>query len=62
MIGKTMLGLFLTIGLFTIPAFAESETILSPHQQFQNGIPLEQIQCRDSKILKVTLKKSLELA
>lgn len=38
-----MLGLFLTIGLFTIPAFAETETILSPHQQFQNGIPLEQI-------------------
>ena len=55
MIGKTMLGLLvLAIGLSPIPAFAESETILSPHQQFQNGTPLEQIQCRDSKILMET--------
>ena len=49
---KTMLGLVvLAIGLSTIPAFAESETILSPYQQFQNGTPINQIQCRDSMIL-----------
>ena len=51
MIGKTMLGLFLAIGLFTIPAFAEIDT---PYKQFNEGIPLEQIQCRDSKILMET--------
>ncbi len=33
-----------------IPAFAESDTI-SPHQQFKNGTPINQIQCTDSKIL-----------
>ncbi len=55
MIGKTMLGLvILAIGLFTIPAFAETETILSPHKQFQNGTPLQEIQCRDSKVLMET--------
>ena len=49
---KTMLGLVvLAIGLSTIPAFAESDTILSPHQQFKNGTPINQIQCTDSKIL-----------
>ena len=49
---KTMLGLvILAIGLSTIPAFAESETILSPYQQFKNGTPINQIQCRDSMIL-----------
>ena len=49
---KTMLGLVvLAIGLSTIPAFAESETILSPYQQFQNGTPINQIQCTDSMIL-----------
>ncbi len=46
MIPKTVL--VLAFGLFTIPAFAETET---PYKQFQNGTPLEQIQCRDSKIL-----------
>ena len=53
MIRKTMLGLVvLAIGLSTIPAFAESETIiLSPHQQFQNGTPINQIQYSDSKVL-----------
>ena len=49
---KTMLGLVvLAIGLSIIPAFAESDTILSPHQQFKNGTPINQIQCTDSKIL-----------
>ena len=53
MTGKTMLGLVvLAIGLSTIPAFAESETIiLSPYQQFKNGTPINEIQCKDSKIL-----------
>ena len=49
---KTTLGLVvLAIGLSIIPAFAESETILSPYQQFKNGTPINQIQCSDSKIL-----------
>ena len=48
MIMKIMLGLFLVIGLSTIPAFAEIDT---PYQQFSNGTPINQIQCRDSMIL-----------
>ena len=46
---KTMLGLIiLAIGLSIIPAFAEIDT---PYQQFKNGTPINQIQCRDSMIL-----------
>ena len=46
---KTMLGLIiLAIGLSIIPAFAE---IATPYQQFSNGTPINQIQCRDSMIL-----------
>ena len=46
---KTMLGLIiLAIGLSIIPAFAEIDT---PYQQFSNGTPINQIQCRDSMIL-----------
>ena len=46
---KTMLGLVvLAIGLSTIPAFAEIDT---PYQQFGNGTPINEIQCRDGKIL-----------
>ena len=51
MIGKTMLGVILAIGLSMVPAFAEIDT---PYKQFQNGTPLEQIQCRDSKVLMET--------
>ncbi len=49
MTAKTMLGLVvLAVGLGTIPAFAEIDT---PYQQFSNGIPIQEIQCRDSKVL-----------
>ena len=54
MITKTMLGIFLAIGLSTIPAFAENMDILSPYKQFQNGTPINEIQCRDGKILMET--------
>ena len=53
MIGKTMLGLFLAIGLMITPAFAETDT---PYKQFQSGTPLDQIQCRDSKILMESIR------
>ena len=53
MIGKTLLGLFLAIGLSAMPAFAETDT---PYKQFQSGIALEEIQCRDSKTLMETTR------
>ena len=48
-----MLGLaaVLAVGSITIPALAETDT---PHKQLQNGTPLQEIQCRDSKILMET--------
>ncbi len=47
----TMLGLLiLALSISTIPAFAETEN-LSPYKQFNSGIPIDEIQCRDSKIL-----------
>ncbi len=38
------------IGLSAIPALAETE-ILSPFKQYSSGIPINEIQCSDSKIL-----------
>ncbi len=56
MIGKTMLGLIvLAIGLSTIPAFAETE-ILSPLAQYSQGASIQEIQCRDSKVLMETTR------
>ena len=44
-----MLGLLvLAIGLSTISVYAEIDT---PYKQFNNGIPIDQIQCNNSKIL-----------
>ena len=45
---KIILVLFLVIGLSVIPAYAD---VPSPLQQFNQGVPLVQIQCNDSKIL-----------
>ncbi len=52
---KILLGIFLAIGLSIIPAFAEIDT---PYKQFQNGTPLEEIQCRDSKVLMETTRNT----
>ncbi len=47
----TVLGLLvLALGISAIPALAETE-ILSPFKQFNSGIPINEIQCNDSKIL-----------
>ena len=50
-----MLGLaaVLAVGSITIHALAETDT---PHKQLQNGTPLQDIQCRDSKILMETAR------
>ena len=41
----------LAIGLGTVSAFADTEPVLSPLAQFNQGVPIEQIQCSDSKVL-----------
>ncbi len=51
---KTTMSVLIAIILLPIvagDAFAETDT---PYKQFKNGIPLEDIQCRDSKILMET--------
>ena len=51
MIRTTIFGLLvLTIGLGTIFVLAETE-MPSPLKQFQQGITIEEIQCRDARIL-----------
>ena len=53
---KTMLGLIvMAIGLMTTPAFAQTDT---PYKQFNEGIPINQIQCSDSKILLESARNS----
>ena len=48
---NTILVLFtvLAIGIMTVPAYAETQS--SPLKQFNMGIPIEQIQCNENKIL-----------
>ncbi len=51
---KTTMSVLIAIILLPIvagDAFAEIDT---PYKQFKNGIPIEDIQCRDSKILMET--------
>ncbi len=45
---KVLLVLVISLGVGMIPAFADIQT---PLQQFNQGIPSDEIQCRDSKIL-----------
>ena len=42
---------FLVIGLSSVSAFADTETVLSPLAQFDQGVPIGQIQCSNSKVL-----------
>ena len=49
MIGKTMLGVILAIGLSMVPAFAEE--ITSQLHQWNQGMPVGEIQCRDSVLM-----------
>ena len=53
MLEKTILKLIavLAIGLSTVSAFADTDTVLSPLAQFDQGVPIGQIQCSDSKVL-----------
>ena len=41
----------LAIGLSAVSAFADTEAVLSPLAQFDQGVPIGQIQCSDSKVL-----------
>ena len=41
----------LAIGLGVASAFADTDTALSPLAQFNQGVPIGQIQCNDSKVL-----------
>ena len=41
----------LAIGLGTVSAFADTEATLSPLAQFDQGVPIGQIQCCNSKVL-----------
>ena len=41
----------LAIGLGVASAFADTDTVLSPLAQFDQGVPIGQIQCSDSKVL-----------
>ena len=41
----------LAIGLGVASAFADTDTALSPLAQFNQGVPIGQIQCSDSKVL-----------
>ena len=45
----TIITLATSVNGFSV--YAESEIILSPYKQYQQGIPVNQIQCNDSKIL-----------
>ena len=53
MLEKTILKLIavLAIGLSTVSAFADTDTALSPLAQFDQGVPIDQILCSDSKVL-----------
>ena len=50
-ISKIAILAVVTLSFSMIPAFAETETILPPLQQFNQGIPISEIQCRDDRVL-----------